>query len=356
MSLLDRLKIRLARLRVRWNRFSESQWGQRILTGVRRLITVGVVGYLLYRMWLIGWEEVLASLPRTPWFYVIFVGIYFVLPIFQALIFRILWKQPFRRLFPPMLKKRVYNKDVMGYSGEVYLYFWGRKIMPERPASDLLHPIKDNAIVSSVASTVIALGLLGVFLLTGIIVLPDVVVRHGVAYAVGGAVVVAVVVFAAVKFRQTVIRLSGRMLGVVFLMHVARLLLVQGLQVLQWNVVVPEISLSVWCTFLAVQIILASLPFIPSRDLLFVAAGIELAGVMQVSRAAIAGLFVVQSMLDKATNLVLFSAVSVWDRKTIDALAADADGEGTGERAEDVSVDALDDPSLAEPADPSSGG
>jgi hypothetical protein len=322
MTVPQQLKFRLARLRVRWRRFSQSTWGQRVLIGLRRAVTFAVVGFLLYRMWLIGWEEVWSSLPRTPWFYIIFVGIYVTLPTFQTIIFSLVWGQSFWRLFPPMLKKRVYNKDVLSYSGEVYLYYWGRTFMPDRPASDVLHPIKDNAIVSSVASTVIALGLLGTFLLTGIVVLPDFIVRHGVAYTLGGVAVAAVVVFAAVRFRRTVLRLSGHLLGTVFILHVSRLLLVQALQIVQWKVVVPEIDYSVWFTFLAVQIVIASLPIIPSRDLLFVAAGIELASVMEVSRAAIAGLFVVQSMLDKGMNLILFTFVSAWDRKTIDDVSA----------------------------------
>jgi hypothetical protein len=184
----------------------------------------------------------------------------------------------------------------------------------------LVHSIKDNAIISSGASTTVAFGLLGAFFLTGTVVLPEFVVRHGVAYAVGGAFIAAVTIYVAVKFRRAVLRLSGRLLLILLTLHVSRLLLVQILQILQWKVVIPEIGLTVWFTFLAVQIILQGIPLLPSRDLLFATAGIEMAGAMEISRSAIAGLFVLQSVLDKATNLIAFVAVTLWDRQTLDGL------------------------------------
>lgn len=330
MSLKRRLKFRFGRLWVHWKRFASSAFGKRLLGGLRRAITVGVVGYLVYRLGTIGWKEVWRSVPETPWFYVLFVGIYFVLPIFQALIFSIVWKRPFCILFPPMLKKRVYNKDVMSYSGEVYLYLWGDKRISAWSGRELIHSIKDNAIISSVASTTVALGLLGIFFLSGIVVLPEIIERHGVAYTVGGVLVAAVIIYAAVKFRRAVLKLPGRLLITLFGLHVCRLLLVQVLQILQWKVVVPEIDLSVWFTFLAIQIIMQGIPLLPSRDLLFVSAGIEMAGVLEISRAAIAGLFVLQSVLDKCTNLTAFIVVSLWDRRALDDFPG-LEGEGSEE-------------------------
>jgi len=318
MNLKRLLKFLFERLRVHWKRFANSPLGKRLLKGLRRAITVGVVGYLIYRLGTIGWGEVWTLVPETPWFYVLFVGIYAVLPVFQTLIFSIVWGRPLHILFPPMLKKRVYNKDVLSYSGEVYLYLWGDKRISGWSGRELMHSIKDNAIVSSVASTAVALGLLGIFFLSGIVVLPEFVVEHGIAYTVGGAFVAALIVYAGVKFHRVALKLSGRLLATLFGLHVCRLLLVQALQILQWKVVIPKIELSVWFTFLAVQIIMQGIPLLPSRDLLFVTAGIEMAGALEISRAAIAGLFVVQSVLDKCTNLIAFVVVSLWDRRTLD--------------------------------------
>lgn len=350
MTLTQHLKTRLGRFYVRWKWFSNSPFGKRLLKGLRRSITVGVVGYLAYRLWTIGWEEVWGSVPETPWFYILFLGIYLVLPVFQTLIFSILWGQSVYALFPPMLKKRVYNKDVLSYSGEVYLYLWGEKRVPHWSEMDLLHSIKDNAVMSSVASTAVAFGLLGTFFLTETITLPEFIVRHGVAYGLGGGLIAAVIIYVAIKFRRTLLGLSLRLLAILFGLHVCRLLLVQALQILQWEVAVPEVSLIAWFTFLAVQIVMQGIPLLPSRDLLFATAGIEMAGALEISRAAIAGLFVVQSVLDKATNLVAFLGVTLWDRRTqgnFPGLEADDKGDESGK---EISMEALADtkPSASE--------
>jgi hypothetical protein len=320
MDFLAKAKIRSARLRVHWDRFAQSPHGEWILWGLRQVLTAAVVGYLVYRMTMIGWGEIWRSMPRTPWFYVIFAGMYLTLPIFQSLIFGLIWGRSPLELLPPAVKKRVYNKDVLSYSGDVYLYFWARERVADWTDSELMHAIKDNAIVSSVASTIVAFGLLAGFLFSGYVALPDTIAEHEVLYLIGAIIVAAIVIAVGVRFRTAVFGLAGRMLVAVFGLHIARLLVVMTLQILEWEVVVPEVDLEIWFTFLSLQIITGRIPFLPSRDLIFMAAGIELAGAVQVSKAAIAGVLGVHSVLDKTLNLLLFSAVSVWDRQTIDEL------------------------------------
>lgn len=313
-SLWTKLRMRISRLRVHWRRFSRSRRGQRLLRVARQGLTVGIIGYLVYRMSHIGWGEIWNSLPRTPWFYVIFGAIYLCLPFFQALIFSTIWDKRLWTLFPASLKKRVYNKDILSYSGDVYLYFWGRRNL-DLPAREILHHIKDNAIVSSVASTFVGFGLLALFLFSGYIALPDFIARYEVAYSIGAVAVAVGGGIAAANFRQTVFLLPGRLLLVILGLHLTRLFFTQGLLVLEWNVAIPEVDLQIWFTFLAVHIITTRIPLLPSRDLIFLAAGIELAGIVQVPRAAIAGLLGVHSVLDKSLNLTLFAAVSLWDRE-----------------------------------------
>ncbi len=331
-SLWTKFRMRLRRLRVRWRRFSTSRWGKRIQGAARQMLTVGIIGYLVYRMSLIGWGNIWDSLPRTPWFYVIFGAFYLCLPFFQALIFGTIWSQRLWKLFPASLKKRVYNKDVLSYSGDVYLYFWGRRNL-DLPARKVLHHIKDNAIVSSVASTFVGFGLLALFLFSGYIALPDFIARHEVAYSIGAVAVAVGGGIAAINFRQTVFLLPSRLLLTIFGLHLVRLFVTQGLHVLEWNVVIPEVDLQVWCTFLAVQIITTRIPLLPSRDLIFLAAGIELAGIVQVPKAAIAGLLGVHSVLDKSLNLLLFAAVSLWDRESMDGMPAPEDEEKVADSA-----------------------
>jgi hypothetical protein len=93
------------------------------------------------------------------------------------------------------------------------------------------------------------------------------------------------------------------------------------LLVAEWSVALPEIALSVWMVFQAVQIVTSRIPLLPGRDLIFMAAGIELAGSVEVSRAAIAGLLGVHSVLDKTLNLAVFAGVSAWERQVVDRVS-----------------------------------
>jgi len=306
-----------ARLRVHWRRFASSRLGQRILWGGRQVLTVGIAAYLVYRMSLIGWGEIWQALPRTPWFYVIFVCIYLTIPVFQALAFGLIWGRRPLNLLPAMLKKRVYDKDVLDRSGDVYVYFWGRSNL-DRNDRELLHHIKDNAITSAGASTLIAVVLLVVLLGLGYVPLPEFIGRHSWAYGGAGLVALGVIVAAGVRFRSTVFLLPARVLGLLVGIHLTRVLTQKVLLVAEWSVALPEIALSVWMIFLAVQIVTSRIPLLPGRDLIFMAAGIELAGSVEVSRAAIAGLLGVHSVLDKTLNLAVFAGVSAWERQGMD--------------------------------------
>ncbi len=323
------LRMRVGRLRVWWRRFSATPRGKRTKWALRQLITLAVAGYLIYRMSLIGWMEIWQALPRTPWFYLVFLGIYLALPLAQAVAFGVIWDRSPLQLLVPTLKKRVYDKDVLGYSGDVYMYLWGRTHTAHDDIT-LMHHVKDNAIMSSVASSLVAALILATFWFAGYISLPAFIARYETLYAAGGVLLLGGLGWAVVNFRRTVFRLAGRTLAALFWVHLLRVVLIESLQVLEWTVALPEIALEVWFTFLAVKIIMARIPLLPSQELIFMAAGIELAAVVNVPRAAIAGLLGVHSVLDKGLNLLVFAGTSVWmpdqeaEPQRPDARSADA--------------------------------
>lgn len=304
----------LSDLRERARAFAKTSTGRRLIRVAKVGFTTGILAYLVYRLTDIGWGTILTSLPQTPWFYIIFVGMYLTLPLSEVLIYGRLWSISGWKALAPMLKKRVYNKDVLGYSGDIYLYMWARERV-DMPDRHVLHTVKDNVIVSSIASTLVAIVLLTAFVLTGQIALPTGLTEHTALYLtlalVGGAVLVAL----GVRFRRSLVLLPGLTLLAIFGVHVMRLLVVQGLQVLQWSVVIPEVPLHAWLTFLAVQIIVSRIPLLPSRDLLFLGASLEVAHLVEVSSAAVAGMLLVHGVLDKTVNLILFAVLSLQDRR-----------------------------------------
>lgn len=308
------MQIDISSHKARWSRFAKSRAGRRTLKALRWTVTAAIVGFLGYKLLGIGWTELWNSLPRTPWFYLIFVAIYFTLPTFESLVYGRLWKLPARTTLPAMIKKRVLNVDVVGYSGEVYLYMWARRHV-DRSDRELAHMVKDYNIVSSIASTLVAVGLLIVFVVIGQVPLPEAWLAHDLTYVVAAVAAIALVTGLTVHFRRAILMLPGRTLLALFGLHVGRLLFVMGLQVAQWAVVLPEVPLSTWCTFLAVQIVVSRVPFLPSRDLVFAGAGMELARAVKVSSSAVAGMLLVHTILSKIANFTLFTLLSVRDRR-----------------------------------------
>ena len=322
-SLYDRLYEQATRLKERFDEWTQTPVGSWTLKLLRHGITLAVLVYLVYQMTRIGWERIWDALPTTPWFYVLFLALYFLLPIFQSVGYSLIWNRPFRRLFPALIKSGVYNKEVLNYSGEMYLFSWARTRL-DRPDGDIAHHIKDNTIVSSVASTTNAVVLLGFFLVSDLVRFPMLADRTWI-YMVAGVVGIVALIAVGIRFRRSVFKLHSWLILALFALYFGRLFLLQGLQVTQWAVAIPEVAVQTWLTFLAVQIITKRIPLMPSQDLFFMAVGLEMAGAVQVPEAGLASVLAVHSVLDKGLGVLLFGLVSWYDRRS---LFTDAETEG----------------------------
>lgn len=303
---------RLRRLKA----WGETPSGKRTAKLAGLLFTIGIALYLAYKLTLIGWHKVWQALPVTPWFYVLMLGIFFCLPFFQVMIYRVAWngRTAAWPLFLALLNKRALDKDVMGYSGEVYLYAWARKHVGQS-GKVTLQTMKDNVILSSTASTIVAAVLLAIFFAMGRVHLPEKWVSPVFLFIIIFALVgvpAGVLIF---KFKKSILFLPMKPVLVIFGLHIIRLLVVQGLQVIQWAVVMPEIPLTNWFTLLAAQIIISRLPLLPSRDLIFLGTGLELSTFISINTSAMAGLLLAASVLSKTLNLFFFIVVFWITRK-----------------------------------------
>ncbi len=291
---------------------AEDSWGLKWL----RLVFVGaLITFLVWRLSEIGWAEVRDNLPSKPLYFILFLCGYLTLPLAESMIYGWLWNVKPRRLIAPALKKRVFNKDVLGYSGEVYLFAWARDHIA-LPARQLLHVIKDNNIVSSISSTSVAVVLLTVFVVTGQVAIPAGWLESRTAAIILVVLAVIVIVVLFIRFSSSILYLPMAVLRKLFGIHVGRLILVQSFTLMQWMVVMPEVPLKTWLTYLCVLIIITRIPLMPSRDLIFMSIGIEMSGMVSVSQAGIAGLLLVASVLDKVLNLVVYSILSIRDRRS----------------------------------------
>ena len=281
---------------------------------VNRILLIGVFGYLIYQLATLDWVETLREIPTNPLFYLIFFGIYFGLPIAESVIYRVLWKVPFKKIFPELIKKRVYNKDVLNYSGEAHLFAWARDNV-NRTDKQLLLDMKDNTIISSLTSMTLAFSLLTIFLFAGY--LPFDALFNGVNenWIIGGVLCAVLLVLLALRFRRSVISIQGRIAAILFGIHVSRLLIVMGLQILQWMVGMPETAIEIWFVYLSLQIVANQIPLIPSKDVLVLAVSKDLSQQLRVSETAVVSMFGINVLLDKLVNVFLFTYLSSRKKK-----------------------------------------
>lgn len=307
---MDSLKITAKRLK----KAVQSRRGQRLLKALRLVFILGVVVWLAYQLSDIGWRDVWASRPTTPWFYVTWLGLYLQLPLIEALIYRALWGLPVREGLPPILRKRALNQDVVSYSGEAYFFVWAQQRL-SLSGREIGGALKDNAIASSLATWASAVLLIGAFLFAGQIVLTDLIGNQNPLYIATGVALAAVLIGLGAAFRRTLFTLPMRAVGALFAVHLGRFLaIVYVLQILQWWVVLPEAPFSVWATMLAVLTITNRIPLIPAKDLIGVGAVLGMSQYLAASEAVLGAMLLTRIALDKALNLILFVLTNVWER------------------------------------------
>jgi hypothetical protein len=280
---------------------------------LRRILVVVIIGIIIYQLFEIGWREVLTSLPTHPLFYILFGVLYLTLPVAEVFIYKQVWEVKKWESFKAFLTKRVYNEEVMGYSGEFYLFMWARKHLDKGDA-EVLKNVRDNNIISSVNSNLVAFSLVGILIFTGIIELEHIVGDVNLVYVTVAVIIFAVIIALFIQFRKYLFALSFKKAAIVFSIYFVRFIIHHGLMIVQWAVVIPNTPLSIWFLFLAIIIVVNRIPFIPSRDLVFMWAGIELSRVLNMATASVAGMLLVSSALRKSTNLILFLVISYYSK------------------------------------------
>lgn len=296
--------------------FFKTENGKEVLKWSQRLINTGVLIWLIFQLSEIGWLKVWEAFPNQPTFYILFLFLFVQLPLFEVIIYRITWKFDALRSIPIFLVKRVYNKDVLGYSGEIYFFAWAKKTLHLK-GKDIFKIIKDNNIISSIASTLISLGLLSIFIFTGQIKVIEWIASQDKAYFLGGLLLVVILVFLFVKFRHYVISMPLKTAYKIFGIQTFRLLLGQFVNLLMYYIVMPEVPFYIWFTFIAIEIILSRIPFLPNRDLIFAGMSISIAGGLPVSKEAIAGITLAKSVLNKVGSVASFGLANLFKQSDV---------------------------------------
>lgn len=306
--------------------FFKSPLGKKIGHGLRRFFVVAVVGLLLYQLTGIGWTKVFFALPTNPMFYVIFGVIYISLPIAEIFIYRLSWRFSIRKILPVFMVKRVYNKDVIGYSGEAFFYLWAQKNIDE-DQTQIFKTIKDYNILSSIASTSVALGLFSLFLFTRHIQLFHWFNEHNRMYLYLGDTFIVLLITGLIVFRHVVISMPMKRAGTIFSILCARLVLTQFLTIWQWHIILPDVDMNVWYTLISVSLLIDRIPLLPNLDLLSANASIKLSPLLKAPTVVIAAIMLVNNALTKIIDVILVGISSL----IIDGHMASIPGKGKPE-------------------------
>ncbi len=294
-----------------WIDFFKSKRGKTIVKWAQRIFLLVMISWLISQLTHIGWLKVWRSLPTNPVFYILFLLIYLSLPITDMIIYRMRWVFNVKKYLHIFILKKVYNVDVMGYSGEFFFYFWARKNLSLKDG-EIMKTIKDNNIISSIASTLIAFILLSTFLFTKQIRILDWFKHQNTVLIYGGIIFLVVLLALGIRFRRVVISMPMKTAGIIFLIQCFRLLIGQTMQVTQWYLIMPKVPFYVWFTFVSIQIVMTRVPFLPNRDLVFLGTSIKLTQMMHISSAQIAAIILVNTVLGKLLNFSIFSIASLF--------------------------------------------
>lgn len=234
------------------------RWPRMLGAALSALMIVGLAWELFDR----GWAGVELAAPDSPWFYLFFALAYLSPPLFDFLIFRRLWRLPFDG-FGALVRKRIANDVVIGYSGDVFFYAWARARLKMVTAP--FGAVKDVTILSGIAGNIVTVGMLAVALPFAFELFTPPQLRMlswSVAVAIGISGVL-------LLFSRRVFSLPARTLGWIFGVHCARLVLGSLAFGIASYFAMPWVSIKWWLFLAAGRLVVARLPLLPNKDLLF---------------------------------------------------------------------------------------
>lgn len=269
-------------------------------TVIGAVVTLLMVAGLARQLFASGLDGLTRMAPASPLFYVFFALLYMSLPTGDFLIFRRLWRIPAAGLVA-LLKKRIANEVVFGYSGEAYFYSWARARTALVAAP--FGAVKDVSILSAVAGNVITLALIAIALPLG----RGLMTADQFHKLLWSTVLLVGISLPFLIFSRRVFSLPRRALWEVFGIHCARLLAGSTLIAVAWHFALPTVPLGVWLFLAAARLLVSRLPFLPNKDLLFANFAIILIG----QDRALTDLIAFTAALTLVTHVALIIAFGV---------------------------------------------
>ncbi len=298
----------------RLERLAQSPRAKPVLLATRIVIFATVAGYLAYKLHDVNWEQFTSSLPRDPVFFLLFVLLYIRAPLFDLLCYRVIWTFNLWSAFLAFVVKRVFNSDILGFSGEVYFFTWAKKNVPLR-GLELAKGIRDQTILSSVAALMMTFGLVGAAAFVVDLNIDEWFKQQSVWYLAAVFAASSVVGLIALCFRSYLFSMSPGVATSVLSLHFCRLLIGKALTIAMWSVAMPDVALHVWVMYAALAMVVSRIPLIPNRDIIFLGLSVSVSTHLGVSEVAFFAILLSMTIMDKVTNAVFFSIAFLLQRK-----------------------------------------
>lgn len=301
-AVLDRLAARLRKAR-------EHPVSRRLLTLGHWALLAFIIGLLFYRLSQIGWRELAGSLPSSPWFYVFFLMRFLTLPVSETAVYEVVWSRPLAHHLPAFIRKRVYNSAVAGYAGEGFLTLWARRRLG-LSGRDALFGVKDNNILSSLTANTATVLIVLALAVTGALPLalerlPGAPMLFALSFAVAAAMIVIVVFFG-----RKLIHLPEAKVRKVVAIHAARQALTLSFFAAMYAAALPGAGFAGILLFIALQLVISRVPFLPNQDLVYLAAALSFSSVVGAPAEAVAGMLVAEAGLSQLLSVALFFATA----------------------------------------------
>ena len=260
------------------------------------VLTIAMVAGLARELLSSGLAGLHALVPENPLFYAALALFYVAAPACDYLIYRRLWDLPLAG-FVALLKKRIANDVLFGYSGDAYFYTWARA---HAAAAAPFGAVKDVVILSAIAGNAITLAGIALALPIGAHLLD----AGELKALLGSIAVIFAMSLPFLIFSKRVFTLPRGRLWWIFGVHCLRLVLTSALIAFAWHFALPEVSIGLWLLLVAGRLLVSRLPLVPNKDLVFANFAIILMG----NDGAVTGLVALTAALTLLAHVALIAA------------------------------------------------
>jgi hypothetical protein len=275
--------------------WADSPVASRVRKGFNALLSVLILLLLARAIAQVGWDQVIAVLPASLAFWLLFAASYLLQPLTEWFIYRRWWKCGWRDV-GVFLRMRVMNDALFSYSGHTYLLVWaarrqGIQFDPNGPrekifgrgdgpgidpAQNPFAAVKDMAITSGLAGNFATLVLLLMALsMDGASVLSAALDPRTLRVLLWSFIGLIVLNLGILALRNHIMSLPVSENLFAFRWHLFRVLAAQAVLVGSWAVALPGIGFQSWFLLGALRMVIMRMP-IPNKEILFAALAVSL--------------------------------------------------------------------------------